>query len=65
MTAPSCAGMNGAATRSSAASSPVANEPATIQPMDPLGGVVEWSPVSLLVGVRVAAVLITVSLSRG
>jgi hypothetical protein len=32
----SSAGMNGAATRSRAATSPVANEPATIQPMCPL-----------------------------
>jgi hypothetical protein len=33
----SSAGMNGTATRSRAATSPAANEPATIQPMCPLG----------------------------
>jgi hypothetical protein len=50
----SSAGMNGAATRRTAATSPVANEPATIQPMlplDPGPGWDGWSrPVSL--GVR-------------
>ena len=37
MMAASSAGTNGAATRSSAATSPVVNDPATTQPMCPLG----------------------------
>ena len=41
MTALSSAGMNGAATKSRAATSPLANEPATIQPICPLGSEAE------------------------
>jgi hypothetical protein len=63
VTALSSAGMNGAATRRRAATSPVANEPATIQPIRPLGPGSgrdgrSW-PSSLGVGVGVVGVVVT------
>jgi hypothetical protein len=57
----SSAGMNGAATRSRAATNPVANEPATTQPMCPLGLAPGWDgrsgPLSSGVGVGMGVVV--------
>src|SRR5512132_1915347 len=53
--------MNGAVVRSKAATSPVANEPATIQPMCPLDRGSGWDgrsrPLSLGVGMGVGSVV--------